>query len=522
MKKKVLSTVLSVIVSFTVMNPSIITNAATKNLNMIVLFKDNKIDNHIEDVVTEAGGTVVRKLNALGGMEVECNPEIIPKIKESDSVESVSPNKTITIKKNNVEDSSQYYKNEGNSYYVDKNNNYYEDNNNGYYDNTGNSYYEDNSQGYYQDTGSSYWGDQTSKPDNPGEQKPDDPYSGNLYERYQWDIKKVTNNGQSFNIESGNHNVSVGIIDSGVDTDHQDLKGNLLGGKNFIPKNFKNDRSETGDINDIEDRYGHGTEVAGQIAANGRIKGVAPQVGFKSYRVFNKNGETNASICSDAIVSAVDDGNKVLNLSFGAYYLDGECILTNKETGEKQSIGDDMADYALLERAIKYAADRNVVVVTSANNDHLDCSDSKKLVDYYNDQYEDDGIEYRGCIYEGPGSFDGVITVSATDKNNNIASYSNYGEKFIDIAAPGGDYGYGHSNENMCISTSLDNGYTFDLGTSLAAPKVSAAAAILICRNGSSSVSEVENKLYQNADKSWSYDKKYYGAGIVNIYNAIK
>ena len=509
MKKNISASILSAIVSLIILNPLIIASAndkKTENLNMVILFKENKIDSQVEEIITKTGGKITREIQAIGGIEVECNPELIPEIKENDSVESISPSHIIKLKNNNFVNSNQYYKTEENSYYEDKNNSYYEDNGNSYYEDKGNSYYEDNSTGYYKDNNSSNFNE-------------DDIFAGNLYERYQWDIKRVTDNGESFNIECGNHNVVVGIIDSGVDTDHSDLKENYLGGKNFVPQYFQDDDTETGNINDVEDRYGHGTEVAGQIAANGRIKGVAPQVGFKSYRVFNKYGETSASICSDAIISAVNDGNKVINLSFGTYYLDGECTWTDKDTGEKYNLGDNMADYALLERAIEYAVNNNVVVVAAAGNEGFDCSDNKKLAEYFNDRYGEDGFEYSGLIYEEPGSFEGVINVSATDKNDTIASYSNYGEHFIDIAAPGGD---NCSFENMCISTSLANGYTFDFGTSLSAPKVSGAAALLICKDNLSEASQIEQKIYKNADIFNPDYNKYYGCGIIDIYKMLK
>ncbi|MCS4482248.1 S8 family serine peptidase [Clostridium botulinum] len=60
-----------------------------------------------------------------------------------------------------------------------------------------------------------------------------------------------------------------------------------MGGENFVSKGFNDDETETGNSNDIEDRFGHGTYVAGNIAANGKVKGVAPNIGFKSYRVFD-------------------------------------------------------------------------------------------------------------------------------------------------------------------------------------------------------------------------------------------
>ncbi|MGH0599828.1 S8 family serine peptidase [Bacillus mycoides] len=94
---------------------------------------------------------------------------------------------------------------------------------------------------------------------------------------YQWDMKKITNNGESYKIYPGTKNVSVGVIDTGLDIEHPDLKDIIISGsKNFVPfKGFRGEElDESGDINYLNDLWGHGTNTAGQIAANGAIKGV--------------------------------------------------------------------------------------------------------------------------------------------------------------------------------------------------------------------------------------------------------
>lgn len=335
--------------------------------------------------------------------------------------------------------------------------------------------------------------------------------------------KKVTHNGESFNLESGNHNVVVGIIDSGVDTTHPDLVSNFLGGKNLVPANFENDSSETGDLNDVTDRYGHGTSVAGEIAANGRTKGVAPNIGFKSYRIFNDQGETNPTICSSAIMQAVNDKVKVINLSIESYDLKGKCYWTDPDTGIKYKLGDDMAEYSLLKRAIKYATKNGITVVAAAGNKYLDCSNGKYLTTYLNNTYGDEGYSYTGLTYVAPGDIKNVITVSATGKDDTLASYSNYGKKYIDIAAPGGDSSKTDPINNMCFTTEMNSKYTFTTGTSFAAPKVSAVAALIICRNSNLTPKKVAKKIYKTADElNDGKSSQYYGSGIVDAYNAIQ
>jgi subtilisin family serine protease len=249
-----------------------------------------------------------------------------------------------------------------------------------------------------------------------------------------------------------------------------------MGGKNFVPKNFNDDKTETGNPDDIEDRFGHGTYVAGNIAANGRVKGVAPNIGLKSYRVFDANKNTDATIISAAIIKATNDGVRVINLSMASYDLKGKCYWIDPNTGIKYNLGNDMAEYELYKRAIKYAIKHNVVVVTAAGNDAVDCSNTKNLTQFINNQNSKYGFKYEGLTYEVPGTIKGVINVSATGKEDQIATYSNYGKNFIDLAAPGGDF------PNLCLNTGIsDSGYVYGEGTSIAAPKVSAIVGLVLC-----------------------------------------
>lgn len=397
-------------------------NKNNDNLNIIVLFKENKIDPNVETLISKSGGNISSKLPELGCIEAECSSKIIEEIESKDSVEALSQNNVILFENTSNSNNSQ------------QNNN----------DESSNS---NSSQSIANIDVNTL-------------------FSGDLYEKYQWDIKQVTNNGQSFDIESGNHNIVVGIIDSGVDTDHPDLKNNLLGGKNLVPSNFQNDATETGSVTDIEDRLGHGTQVSGQIAANGKIKGIAPNIGFKSYRIFNKYGQTTVPICAKAILEAVNDNVKIINLSFGSYYLDGECTWTDSATGEIYNLGSDMAQYLLLQRAIQYAANNNVIIVTASGNDNLNCSDTKGLTDHFNYLYEYQGFKYTGSTYQAPGCLNGVINVSAVDKNKNLASYSNYGQGVIDITAPSGDIDDGYDINNLCITTDMNGSYVLTFGTS--------------------------------------------------------
>lgn len=445
-------------------NADVLTQHSTSEsttVNLIVLFKNETIDSEVKNFIVQNKGEIKTELSEVGTLEIECDASLVPKIKNYSSVQSLTPNNILKIPKEKTipfKESKQLF----------------------------------------------------------NENQPAD-----LYDMYQWDIKRITNNGDSFSLETGNHDVVVGIIDSGVDIGHYDLKDNLLGGENLVPKNFQGDSSETGDITDFQDRLGHGTFVTGAIAANGRTKGVAPDIGFRSYRIFDSQGVTDETIISSAIIKATDDGVKVINLSITGYNVKGKCYWTDPETGETHIINDDMEEYSAYKRAIKYAMKNGVTVVSAAGNDSLDCSNNKDLTESFNKLQSDLGFSYKGKTYVFPGSIKGVINVSATGKSDKISAYSNYGSKYIDVAAPGGDYFENYSIFDMCISTSIGD-YWFIEGTSIAAPKVSAIAALIICQEENISPKKVAKKIYRTSESiAGDNDSKFYGSGLSNAYNAL-
>ena len=92
----------------------------------------------------------------------------------------------------------------------------------------------------------------------------------------------------------------------------------MQGSKNLVPKGgFRGKEiEETGELNLLTDKLGHGTHVAGQIAANGNLKGIAPGIGIKSYRVFGEQNADSLWIIK-AIIEAAKDDVDVINISLG-------------------------------------------------------------------------------------------------------------------------------------------------------------------------------------------------------------
>jgi minor extracellular serine protease Vpr len=129
--------------------------------------------------------------------------------------------------------------------------------------------------------------------------------------------------------------IKVAVIDTGVDSSHPDLQnGKIIGGYDFI---------ENDDVS--QDTNGHGTEVAGIIAANGKIRGVAPETKILAYRVSDTGNSVSSDLIVKAIQRAVEDDADIINLSLGV-----------NRTNDK------------IEDAINYAVKRGIVVVAAAGN----------------------------------------------------------------------------------------------------------------------------------------------------------
>jgi len=328
-------------------------------------------------------------------------------------------------------------------------------------------------------------------------------------DQWQGHINSITNNKKSYDIQKGNHSISVAIIDSGIDLNHPDLKENILNnGKSFVPN-----EPSTMDVS------GHGTMVAGVIAANGRTKGVGPNIGIVPYKVIGKEGG-EATWVSKAIVEAANDGHEVINISLGAY----------------QSLKDENNRVTIksYKRAIDYALKKKSIIVASAGNDSFDINNPRKLA------------QQRGFNNDAqvrvPSSLPHVITVGASTMDKKIANYSNYG-KSVEVFSPGGDLGpLWETDEIPDISqmvlttyptyldktplaniTNLPEGYNWDMGSSFSSPAVSALVALLISEKTEKgyeniSLSQVEKIINKSSEKGLPPDN----IKIINVYEALK
>lgn len=197
--------------------------------------------------------------------------------------------------------------------------------------------------------------------------------------KHQWYLPKI-HAPYAWDQTRGSGQITVAVVDTGIDIQHADLKGKIVhpynavtGGTSFSPAD-------------------HGTHVAGIIAATMNrtgIAGIAPQVKLMPINVFSGDGAYTADVIK-GIIYAVNNGADVINLSLGDYVYDPG-----------------------LHYAVNYAYNHGVVVIAAAGNDNTD-----------------------SYIY--PAAYEEVIGVSAVDKNDYITYFSNYGD-YIDLSAPGKD-----------------------------------------------------------------------------------
>ena len=221
-----------------------------------------------------------------------------------------------------------------------------------------------------------------------------------------WGITKV-------NGGSGGNGVKVAVLDSGALTTHPDLKNNVV--------MCKDATSKKGIIDGCSDTDGHGTHVAGTIAANGKILGVAPSASLMIIKVCKPNGCYWDDL-AEGIIYAADNGAKVISISIGG--TSGSTVLKN---------------------AIDYAETNGVLVVVAAGNS---------------------GPNDNTVLY--PAKYANATAIGAIDTNLNVPDWSARGNE-VYFAAPGVNV----------ESTYKDGCYATMSGTSMATPHVSGLAAKL-------------------------------------------
>ncbi|MEZ2318961.1 MAG: S8 family serine peptidase [Microcoleus sp.] len=292
---------------------------------------------------------------------------------------------------------------------------------------------------------------------------------------------------EAWDIQKGSKNVVVAVVDTGVDYNHQDLAANIWRNTGEIAGDgIDNDRN--GYIDDVRgynfinnnnnptDIASHGTHVAGTIGAVGNnnigVVGVSQNVSIMPLMVFKIYPDGKLLASTDALVKAINyatqKGAKVINASYGG---------PSFSQAQKDAIAD--------------ANKKGVLFVAAAGNDAKN----------------NDTVAHYPSNYDLPN----IIAVAATTDSDLVAFFSNYGNNSVDLGAPG---------QNI-LSTIPGNQYGFKSGTSMAAPHVAGAAALLLAQNPSLSVTQLKNILMRTTDPLTSLIGATVSGGRLNIRRAL-
>jgi len=318
--------------------------------------------------------------------------------------------------------------------------------------------------------------------------EPNDPYFKNqwgLDNRRDTDIDMP----EEWSKKKDSEKIIVAVIDTGIDYNHEDLRENIwknekeCNGKVGVDDDgngYKDDCHGWNALDEngnVEDDNGHGTHVAGILGAvgnNGRgIAGENWHTNIMALKFMDSNGRgsvSDAIECIEYIIDNIKNGVdvKVVNASWGSY----------------------QSSKALYD-AIKKLKENDVLFVAAAGNDKNN-NDSKPFY---------------------PASYDlnNIISVAATDKDDNLASFSNYGKNSVDVAAPGVDI----------LSTVPGNKYEYKSGTSMATPFVSGLAAFIWSYKTSLSYYDVKATIEDNVDKINSLQGIIKTEGRINAEKSI-
>jgi len=319
----------------------------------------------------------------------------------------------------------------------------------------------------------------------------DDPTTAILYSR-QWNLRQIHADGAWAAGRLGSSGVTVAILDTGIDYMLPDLTGrvDLSRSTSFVPVDDAYTAYYFPGRHPSTDLHFHGTNVATQVASNAwAFAGVTSRTTLMSVKVCSFLG--GCPSVAQGILYAIDQGADVINMSLGGSF--------------------PKSDYpgavSFYNRIMNYAKQKGVTVVVSAGNDAADLQHNRDIFKTYCDATQ-------------------VVCVAATRRNDEPASYTNYGRSAIDVAAPGGDGATDDWIYALCPRTSLyfncSGGYYVlgVAGTSQAAPHVAGLAALAVEEVGRSP-SRVSAYIRNSADAMGGGNTAYYGRGRINVARAV-
>jgi len=284
----------------------------------------------------------------------------------------------------------------------------------------------------------------------------------------------------------GSQEVVVAVLDSGVDYNHEDLRGNMWQRPDYLDLYFDDELGEIDDYDgfsavdsdrDPMDENGHGTHCAGVVGAEGDnrlgVTGVNWRVRIMPLKFMGKGGFGSTKDAIEAINYVIQRkkdgvGVRVISASWGS---------------RQRS--------KALEDVIRRAGDEGILFVAAAGNDGKDA----------------DRFPHFPSSYKLPN----VMSIAALDRRDRLASFSNYGAKGVHLAAPGKEI----------LSTWLRNGYEEHSGTSMATPFVAGVAGLVLSKEPNLSVKELRERLLNTADKLDTLQGKVSSGGRLNAARAV-
>lgn len=291
---------------------------------------------------------------------------------------------------------------------------------------------------------------------------------------------------RAWSVTTGTDKVVVAVLDSGVDYTHDDLVSNIWVRPNTMAPYSDEDLGTIDDehgFNAIEntrdpmDDNGHGTHCAGIIGAEGGndigISGVNWKVQIMPLKFMNAGGSGTTKDAVEAINYVIDRKQAGVNVR-----------VISASWGSTQRS-------RALEDVIRKAYDAGILFVAASGNSSVDT----------------DKFPHYPSSYAIPN----VISVAALDRNDRLASFSNFGPKSVAVAAPGVDI----------LSTWLGNEYEEKSGTSMATPVVSGVAALIVAKNKDLSVDELRKRIVTSVDKLDVLNGKVASGGRINAAKAL-
>jgi subtilisin family serine protease len=343
----------------------------------------------------------------------------------------------------------------------------------------------------------------------------------------QWNLKAVEAQG-AWDAGFDGSGVRVAVIDGGIYSAHQDLDNNIdvAASRSFVPGFAFNQDVGT---------FWHGTHVAGIIAAEDNTigtLGIAPRATIIGVKALHSGSGSFGAVISAILYAATPlseggAGADIINMSLGATFPRG-----GGNTGAGQLV-------AALNKAVNFAA-RNTLVVSAAANNALDLDHSESFITVPAQSGSGIAVAATGPVGYAVGFPNGATNFRRP------ASYTNFGNSVIWVAAPGGDGVFTPTNQ-LCSIPAMPAGsvtapcFAFDLvlstvrgaaastatygfasGTSMAAPAASAVAALIKQRFPDISVGALKNRLAQSADDEGANGHDpFYGRGFVNARRAV-